>query len=327
MSSGSNVPPPRIDGTRPNGAGVSKTRKLAFVAWVASLVLGLVCLVFFLTHLAPGDPARIILGPNAHESAVADLRQEMGLERPLPVQFTDYLGHIFTGNWGESWLSRRSVTRELSEHLSPTLWIGMFAVGFAGIGAVAINAFVFTWPQCRWIIPVFRTGVALPGVVVSMFCALAATRLAPGGEQGVLSFLAPGLAAGVYSACLMATLLYDRFAQIRQSSAYRAARTLGFGGAALLSRVLLPNSRSLLATLVVNQTGLIIFSTIIAELIFSIRGIGHLLVRSIQGKDLPVIAAIILCNGLFFLALQALRSILLPGIGESSFSKAKEIVT
>jgi ABC-type dipeptide/oligopeptide/nickel transport system permease component len=307
------------------GGGLARLRGAVLAAWVASLVLGLICLAFFLTHLAPGDPARIVLGPNAHESAVAALRREMGLERPLAVQFADYFGRMVTGRWGESWLSRRSVARELGQHLSPTLWIGFFAVILSGAGAVAINTLVFAWPRLRFVIPAFRVGVALPGVVVAMFCAVAATRFAPalGGGAG---YLVPGMAAGLYSACLMASLLHDRFAQIQQSSAFRAARTLGYGKADLLTRLLLPNSRSLLATLVVNQIGLIFFSTIIAEMIFSIRGLGHLLVRSIMGKDLPVIAALLFCNGLFFLALQAARSVLLPAPGESPHSRFREVV-
>jgi ABC-type dipeptide/oligopeptide/nickel transport system permease component len=308
------------------GGGLGGRGGIALAAWTGSLVLGLICLAFFLTHLAPGDPARIVLGPNAHESAVANLRREMGLERPLAAQFADYFGRMVTGRWGESWLSRRSVARELGQHLPPTLWIGFFAVLFSGLGSVAINALVFAWPRLRFVFPAFRIGVALPGVVVAMFFAVAASRFAPA-LQGGAGYLIPGMAAGIYSACLMATLLHERFAQIRQSPAFRAARTLGYGKIDLFSRLLLPNSRSLLATLVVNQIGLIFFSTIITEMIFSIRGLGHLLVRSIMGKDLPVIAAFVFCNGLFFLALLAARSLLLPAPGEAHRSRSREIVS
>ena len=112
-------------------------RSLGYFAWVVTLVLGLMCFAFFLTHLAPGDPARVVLGPNAQESAVITLRKDLGLDRPLTIQFANYFERYFTGNWGQSWSSRRPVMRELGGHLPPTLWIGFFAVFSSSFAAAA----------------------------------------------------------------------------------------------------------------------------------------------------------------------------------------------
>ena len=95
--------------------------------WPVSLLLGLCVLTFFLSYVAPGDPARIILGSNASPDSVAALRIEMGFDRPLIAQFASFMGEILTGRWGNSWISRQPVLREIGDHLPPTLWLGFAA--------------------------------------------------------------------------------------------------------------------------------------------------------------------------------------------------------
>ncbi|MDX1952180.1 MAG: ABC transporter permease [Verrucomicrobiota bacterium] len=275
----------------------------ASVGYGLSLLAGLLFLAFFLTHVAPGDPARIILGANAREDSVQALRSEMGFDRPLLRQFTDYSWRLLSGRWGNSWLARRPVLAEIGEHLGPTIRIGIVAVLFALGTAIALNACFFWIPHLRWIVNVTRFGVAIPGVVLAMGGALLASRWSSGLSIEKFSFV-PGVSAGLYTSCLITSLLSDRLSQIEASSAFRATEALGFGRFHIFNRVLLSNARSLLTTLCVNQLGLIFFSTIIVEQIFSIRGLGALLVRSIQGKDLPVISAILLLNGVFFLVVH-----------------------
>ena len=287
------------------------------LVWPASLLLGLCVLTFFLSYVAPGDPARIILGPNAREQSVRELRTEMGLDRNVAIQFGQFMGKVVTGRWGNSWISRQPVLRDISDHLRPTVFLGLFASVYSIATALLVNVIVFVFPRLgRPVIPLLRLGISLPSFVVAVAAALATTRLQSWttgstwlSEESVLVFAIPAVAVALYPACVMTTLLRDRFSNILASPFFRAARATGYPLPTLFSRVLLRNSWSTLLTAWVNQISLLVFSTIIVEYVFSFRGLGTLLTRSIQGKDLPVLSGIILLNGVFFLLIQTLSSI------------------
>lgn len=286
--------------------------RLQRLIWPGSLLLGLCVLTFFLSYIAPGDPARIILGPNARPDSVAALRAEMGFDRPLLVQFGSFMGEILTGRWGDSWISRQPVLREIGDHLSPTVWLGCFASLYSMALTLALNALAYAFPRLgRQLITTLRLGIVLPGFVVAVAAALATVRLqvwtgwSSDGRSGT-SFLLPAFAVAIYPACVMSTLLRDRLSGILASPFYRAARAVGYTRHDLFVRVLLSNSWATLITAWVNQISLLVFSTIVVEWVFSFRGIGTLLIRSIQGKDLPVLSGIILLNGAFFLLVRTL---------------------
>lgn len=287
-------------------------RSLRGWVWPVSLLLGLCVLTFFLSYVAPGDPARIILGPNARPDSVAALRTEMGLDRPMSAQFGSFMREIFTGKWGDSWISRQPVLREISDHLQPTLWLGFFASVYSITLALLLNAFAFVFPRLgKLLIPTLRLGIALPGFVVAVAAALATIKFQSwtgwtADTLSGISFLVPALAVALYPACVMTTLLRDRFSGIFVSPFYRAARAAGYPKRDLFFRVLLANAWGTLFIAWVNQISLLVFSTIIVEWVFSFRGIGTLLIRSIQGKDLPVLSGIILLNGAFFLLVRTL---------------------
>jgi len=280
--------------------------------WSASLLLGLCVVTFFLSHVAPGDPARIILGPGAREEVVNDLRMEMGLDLPVWQQFSQFLGNTLTGNWGSSWITRQPVLKEIGDHLPPTLWLGFFASLYSIGLALLINALAFVWPRLgRMLLPSLRLGIAIPAFVFAVAMALAAIQLesATGwraAQQSPTRFLLPALAVAIYPACVMAALLRDRFNAILSSPYFRAAIAAGQTSHLLFFRGLLANSWPTLLITWVNQISLLVFSTIVVEWVFSFRGIGILLIRSIQSKDLPVLSGIILLNGAFFLLVRTL---------------------
>jgi glutathione transport system permease protein len=268
--------------------------------------------------VAPGDPARIILGPSAREEVVEALRVEMGLDQPVWRQFARFMSDTLSGNWGFSWLTRQPVLRELADHLPPTLWLGFFASLYSIGLALVINVIAFAWPSFgKVLLPSLRLGIAIPAFVFAVAAALAAIRLetATGwsaGQQSSARFLLPALAVALYPACVMAALLRDRFGTIMASPFYRAARAAGQPPALIFLQTLLANSWPTLLIAWVNQISMLVFSTIIVEWVFSFRGIGTLLIRSIQGKDLPVLSGIILLNGMFFLLIRMLTRESLP---------------
>lgn len=289
-------------------------RCLRFGIWPTSLLLGLCALTFLLSHIAPGDTARIILGPAAREDAVAALRGEMGLDKPVVVQFLTFLRETVTGHWGTSWITRQPVLLEIGDHLRPTLFLGFFASVYSITAALLLNALAFAFPRFgKPMIPLLRLGISLPSFVVAVAAALAmsslqmwTTRFSESNGDSLWVYAVPAIAVALYPACVMATLLRDRFSDILASPFFRAARASGYSRSALFERVLFRNAWPTLLAAWVNQISLLVYSTIIIEYVFSFRGLGTLLISSIQGKDLPVLSGIILLNGLFFLVVQTL---------------------
>jgi ABC-type dipeptide/oligopeptide/nickel transport system permease component len=241
----------------------------------------------------------------------------MGLDKPLLIQFGKFLGETVTGRWGNSWITRQPVLREICDHLRPTLFLGSFASMYSIAVALLLNALAFAFPRLGMpLIPLLRLGIAVPSFVVAIAVVLATTGfqswlmngLALSGDSAVV-FVLPALAVALYPACVMTAVLRDRFTDILVSPFLRAARASGSSLNDLFFRVLLPNSWPTLLAAWVNQISLIVFSTIIVEYVFSFRGIGSLLIRSIQGKDLPVISGIILINGFFFLVIRSFSNL------------------
>ena len=282
--------------------------------WPVSLLLGLCVLTFFLSYVAPGDPARIILGPSATQQNVNALRTEMGLDRPVMVQFGQFLGETLTGRWGVSWLTRQPVLEEIGDHLRPTISLGFLASIYSITTALVLNVLAFAFPRLGGLlIPLLRLGIAVPGFVVSVAAALGMISLqsitGPLAGDGLQSYAVPALAVALYPTCVMAALLRDRIGDIMGLPFFRAGRASGYSLADQFMRILLPNSWPVLFTAWVNQISVLVFSTIVVEYVFSFRGIGSLLIRSIQGKDLPVISGIILLNGFFFLLVHTVSKI------------------
>ena len=200
--------------------------------WPVSLLLGLCVLTFFLSHVAPGDPARIILGPSAREETVIALRTEMGLDKPVAVQFGKFLGETVTGRWGTSWLTRQPVLREIGDHLRPTLFLGLFASIYSIIAALLLNALAFAFPRMGIpLIPILRLGIAVPSFVVAIVVVLVTAgfqsrvldALALAGDSALV-YAIPALAVALYPGCVMTALLRDRFSDILASPFFRAGR-------------------------------------------------------------------------------------------------------
>ena len=238
----------------------------------------------------------------------------MGFDRPLIIQFGDFLANVVTGRWGTSWITGQPVLREIGSHLEPTVSLGLVASIYSMASALLLNAAIFLHPRLgKFLIPLLRLGISFPSFVIAIAAALATIRLqswmaGPVATSGnsLLTYAIPGVAVALYPACVMTTLLRDRFGNILTSSFFKAGRAAGFSNSHLFWRVLLRNSWSILLTAWVNQISLLVYSTIIVEYVWSFRGLGSLLVQSIEGKDLPVLSGIILLNGLFFLLVQTL---------------------
>jgi peptide/nickel transport system permease protein len=174
-------------------------------AFMAVMVVGLLAITFTISHVAPGDPARLAAGPNATEAMVETIRSEYGLDQPLPVQFARYLGGVLSGDLGRSITTTRPVAQDLMRYFPATLELVTFAITFSIVLGVAFGTLAAAF-QNRWPDHLIRflstSGVALPmfwlGLLLKYVFGQRLEWLPLGGRMDLLD-LPPTTITGFYS--------------------------------------------------------------------------------------------------------------------------------
>jgi len=292
----------------------------------ALLALTTVFLVLTVTfaglHLAPGDPVRLYLGPSADEAAAQVMRHQLGLDRSLPVQYAQWLGHFVTGRWGTSIAQHRPVTRVLASAIGPTLALtGLsllltYLVGIA-IGVVqaarrhrALDTALTAVTTTLQAIPSYVLGLGL--VLVFAYGAALwnwppALRFPAIGAEGIgADLLAPGARLADRARHLVlpvATLAligagglarYVRSATIDalRQPAVRTARAKGLAEGRVLMRHALRNALLPVITLAGLQLPALFSGVVFVETIFAWPGMGRVAVQAVLGRDYPVVMAV-----------------------------------
>ena len=277
------------------------------------LVVGVV--VFTLVHLAPGDPAAIILGPDADPADVSRLRSQMGLDQPLPRQFLNWTRRALTGDLGESVFLRKPVTSALAERLGPTLSLALLAEAIALL--IAIPAGVLAaWRRGRWpdyLVMVFTLlGISMPsfwlGLNAIMLFAVKWQLLPVAGytplTQSVVKWLRylalPASTLGMIHAGLIARMVRTAMLDVIKEDFVRTARAKGLSQFAILLKHVLRNALVPVVTVLGMSIGLLVGGSIVVETVFTIPGIGQLIINSVQRRDYPLIQGAVLLVALVY---------------------------
>ena len=266
-------------------------------------------IVFMLVHVTPGDPARVLLGEGATEAQVSALRHDLGLDRPLPVQFALWLGRALRGDLGQSLYLHMPVATDILLHVGPTLTLavlGMFTALLIGIPIGVVSAvFRNSWFDQA------SMGVALLGAAVPSFwlglslIVLFAVRLgwlpSSGYESpahGILKsfqyFVMPALALGVPSSSLIIRFTRSSLLDVLGNDYIRTARAKGLRGRSVILRHGLRNALVPVLTVVGLTFAALMGGAVVTERVFSLPGIGQLVVSSVLRRDYPVIQGVTL---------------------------------
>lgn len=274
-----------------------------------SLFLGVMLFSFLLFNVVPGDPARVMLGINASEEAVARLRHSLGTDRPLLEQWTTYLTHVLNLDLGHSVIDGRNVLGEVTEKFAVSARVGFLGALIALSTSYIVNLLVFFCPGLARLVSLMNFGVAVPTFFSGVLAALVFGVWLPvvpltSDGTNLLSLLLPGCIAGLYPIALMTTLLHGKLQSTAQASHARAAKAFGLSGLRFFHKTLLHPVMVSWLSVWINQVSLIFVAGFVLEVIFTIPGVGPLLVSSIQRKDYPMLQGILLINALFFIALS-----------------------
>jgi peptide/nickel transport system permease protein len=275
---------------------------------VASLVVSSI-LVFAFMAVLPGDPARTALGVQATEEAVAQLRQQYGLDRPLPVQYLDWVGGLARGDLGTSYISKALIAPQVSDRLQVTLWLVVTSMVLALV--LAVPAGVLMAVRHRRLSGVVLSAVSQIGVAVPAFLAgillitLFAVRLgwlpangwtAPAEDPGMFlrQLTLPALSLGLVQAAVLTRYVRSAVLDVLREDYLRTARAKGLTPYRALLRHGLRNAAVPVVTVLGLQLATLLIGAVVVERVFVVPGLGSLLLDAVSTRDLLVVQDVVM---------------------------------
>lgn len=297
-------------------------RRLLFAIPVLLLV---VFLVFLSLHLAPGDPIDVLLPPDfvggvgaSREDYARELRERLGLDQPLPVQFGRYIANLVRLDLGRSIITRESIAAELRPRYVATMELAItsmiIAVLIGLLGGVLAATRVNTWLDSL-ATSVSLVGVSMPsfwlGLVLILTFGLYLRWLPPSGRPvsvfaagGFQYIIMPALTLGLQAAGLLVRLTRSQMLEVLQEDYVRTARAKGLSGRYVVYRHALRNALVPVVTAVGLQFGFLLAGAIVVESVFAFPGVGRYLVQSVINRDFPAVQSSVLCVSVTFVAVN-----------------------
>jgi len=279
--------------------------------------LGITLVVFAAMKLIPGDPIIALLQDSYTEELAAELRVQLGLDRPLPVQYAIWLRDLFSGNWGTSIISRQPVLDEILQRLPITIELLILALFFALVIAIPIGIIsaVKRNTMIDYSAMTFAMlGISLPefflGALLLIFFSLGlqwlpATGYVPFFEdpaENLRHLLLPALTLGMTRAALIARLMRNSMLEVIRQDYIDTARAKGLSEFIVINKHALKNALIPTVTVVGLQIGYLIGGAIIVESLFAIPGIGSFGIDGILQRDYPMVQAfsVVAASGFIF---------------------------
>ena len=277
------------------------------------VLLGVLVITFAVTRLTPGDPAEIMAGIDASPEAVESIRTELGLDRPLVVQFAIYVRGIFRGDLGRSYFLGRDVTELIGEALPRTAQLALVALFFTAL--IGIPAGIASAVRKdTWIDAAVRGGalggVSMPPFFAGLLAILLFSYYVPWfpsfGSGSWRHLVLPGFTLGLFSTGLVMRLTRSSMLEVLSEDYIRTARAKGLSERTTLFVHALRNAAIPVVTVLGLQLGGLLSGTVLTETVFSFPGIGRLLARSIFERDYPVVQGSILLIAVIYVAVNLL---------------------
>ncbi|HEX6540785.1 MAG TPA: ABC transporter permease [Ktedonobacterales bacterium] len=296
-------------------------RRLLFMLPVALLVS---FVTFMLIHLVPGDPARVLLGEEATPQSVAALRQQLGLDRPLGVQYVFWLWQAVHGNLGQSIQLQQPVVQAITQRLPVTVELGVASLIFSVALAVPLGVVAATNRNGRldWLVNVTSLlGTAIPsfvlGLLLILIFAVFIRLFPPGGYVpftedplgNLRDLVLPAIALGTGAVAVNLRQVRTSMLEVLHEDYVRTAWAKGLRPRQINYRHALRNALMPLLTIVGLQAGAILAGTFVIETIFLWPGIGSLTIQSIFSKDYPVVQGVVLLAALSYMVVNLLVDI------------------
>jgi peptide/nickel transport system permease protein len=280
---------------------------------IVPVLFGISVLVFVLVHLIPGDVAQILLGTQATDQQIETLRRTFGLDRPLPVQYVDWLSHIIRGDFGVSFRTNRPVLPDLVSRFGVTLQLTLTSTLIALLVAIPLGvaSAANRGKRSDAIARVIALlGLSIPnfwlGTLLILFVSLVLHWLPPVGFVSLLdnpwlglqTLILPALALGTAVAAFIMRMVRSSLLEVLRQDFIRTANAKGLQERSVLYRHALKNAFIPVLTVMGVQIGYLLGGAVIIESIFSLPGMGRFLLDSISNRDYSIVQ-----GGVLFIAL------------------------
>lgn len=268
---------------------------------IIPVLLGVTLVVFMILSFAPGDPAVSILGDKASEEDLEAMREQLGLNDPIWMQYFRYLGNIIKGDFGVSYKNRLPVMKQVLERFPNTLYIATGAILFSLIFGIPVGI-ISAKKQYSFLdnasmvgalvgvsMPVFWMGLLLVIVFSLKLKMLPSSGMGDGFGPLLKSLVLPVIALGSYSLAMIARMTRSSMLEVIRQDYIGTARAKGISEGQVTYRHMLKNALIPIITSVGLQFGTLMGGSIMTETVFSWPGIGRLMVESIKSRDIPMV--------------------------------------
>jgi peptide/nickel transport system permease protein len=283
----------------------------------AIVLFGISVFSFLLIHLIPGDPVRIMLGENASLEQIEKLKTQLGLNKPLLVQYVNYLGGIFHGELGTSLKTGRPVLVEIMDRFPETVKLAGAGMAIAIVLGVTMGILAarFKGTYLDMIAMSLATlGVSIPsfwlGLILIIVFAVKLGWFPVSGGTGLIDLVLPAVTLGVLASTVISRLTRSGMIEVLSLDFIRTARAKGLGETAVLFGHAFRNAMIPVVTIVGLQVASLLGGTVIIEQVFNWPGLGMLAISSIASRDFPLIQGIILFIGFVFVAVNIVVDVL-----------------
>lgn len=279
------------------------------IALAVVVLFGLLVATFFIIHLVPGDPVQIVLGGRATPEAVAHVRHQLWLDRPLLTQFWLYMTHTLRGDFGNAFTLGSPVGEILRERVGPSAAL----IGYGMLLSLVIGvplAIVAALRPNGWVDNAIRVSTAvsfaMPGFWLGLMLALIfglelhwfPVSGYDGGVGGILRTLTlPALALGLALSTVVVRTLRSSLLEVLQTEYVEAARSRGLSELRVVGKHALRNSFMNTLTILSVNIGFLIGGTVVLEQVFQIPGLGQLLLTAVEKRDYQLVQALALLAG------------------------------
>jgi peptide/nickel transport system permease protein len=271
------------------------------------VVIGVTFVVFFIMQLVPGDPAVLLAGEGASKESIERIREQLGLNRPLYVQYFDYLMNIFRGDFGVSLKNSQPVLDEILVRLPITMELAIFSTLITIVLGMAAGIISAVKPYSLTDVSVMLVallGISLPsfwfGLMLMYFFSVKLQILPVAGWDSIMHVILPAITLGAGGAAIVARMTRSSMLEVIRQDYIRTARAKGLREQVIIYKHALRNALIPVITVVGLQFGALLGGTVIVESIFAINGLGRMIVDAIRMRDLPMVQGGVLFASLIF---------------------------
>ncbi len=281
--------------------------------------------VFLLVHITPGDPASVMLGPEASPQEVAKLQEELGLNRPILEQYVTWVGDIFKGDLGTSLFMKQPVLTAFLEHLGPTFSLAIMAQLFAIVLAIPLGVLSAKFRGSlldQTFMGVSLVGISVPSFLLGLFLILlfgvelrwlpvaGYKPLAAGLDVHIRYLILPAIALGSMQAALIARMTRSSMLDVLSANFIKTARAKGVKEFIITIKHSLRNAFIPILTIIGQTFGTLVAGAAVVETVFNIPGIGQLIINSVERRDFEVIQGVVLLIAVSYVTINLVIDLL-----------------